>query len=133
MTTIYRYTRNKDLLSSVITQDQIFYDDVPKFCSCDRYIRYSESKKTWMEIETDGHTIIKQNHTCPYIPRQLGVNNKTMTTRSRTCQVCFSEPSKSSKGWLVCEKCQELVLPTTNGMTPEKDLDQYNKYGTERI
>lgn len=65
---MYRYTR-KDPLSSIISSDQIFYDeDIPKFCSCNRYIRYSESRRIWMEVKTDGSTIVKENHTCQYIP-----------------------------------------------------------------
>ncbi len=75
MKIVYRYTRNKNPLSSIITKDQIFYEEeVPKFCSCNQYIRYSESRKLWMEINTDGFTIIKEDHTCRYIPPTKGVS-----------------------------------------------------------
>ncbi len=52
---------------------------------------------------------------------------------NKKCHIYFSEPAISSKGWLVCKRCQDLVLPTTNGTTQKKDLDQYNEYGTEVI
>ena len=69
MTITYHYTRNKTPLSQVINENILFYsEDVPFFCNCNKYIRWSQNRKIWMEIKTDGKTIVKENHTCKFIP-----------------------------------------------------------------
>lgn len=74
---MYRYTRNKDPLSTgVINKDQVFYiEDIPKFCSCQSYIRYSETLKNWYEVSVmdGGETIVKSSpHVCKFIPNTNG-------------------------------------------------------------